>query len=186
MTASDLVKQKSPEFEGVLSHLQDELRGLRTGRASTALVEGLQVEAYGTMQNLRDMAQISVPEARQIFIQPWDKSVLKDIEKAVQASTLGINPVNDGTGIRLTMPALTEERRKELTKVVGQYAEAARISVRNVRESIIKELKKMQDSGEVSEDERFRGEEQIQKKVEEINVRIRELAEVKEQEIMTV
>ena len=177
---------KQEEFAKTIEHLKTELAGLRTGRASTSLVEMIPVEAYGTSQPIRDMAQISVPEPRQIYIQPWDKSVLRDMEKAIQISPLGVNPVNDGNGLRIVLPALTEERRKELTKVVGQYSEAARVAVRNVRESAMKEFKKLEDDGQISEDERFRGEEQLQKKVEEINRQIKEIVDAKEKEILTV
>ena len=150
------------------------------------MVEMLPIEAYGSTQPLRDLAQISVPEARQILIQPWDKSIAKDIEKAIQTSPLGVNPVNEGPVLRVTLPTLTEERRKEITKVVNQHAEGARIAVRNLRESILKEFKKQEDEGGISEDERFRGEEQLQKRVEEINKQIKDLAEAKEKEVLTV
>jgi ribosome recycling factor len=150
------------------------------------LVEMIPVEAYSTTQPLRDLAQLSVPEPRQILIQPWDKSVAKDIEKAIQQSHLGVNPTNEGNSIRVVLPELTEERRKELTKVVGQHAEQARVAVRNVRESVIKQLKKLDEEGEISEDERYRGEQQLQKKIDELNSKIKEIAEGKEKEIMTV
>ncbi len=186
MTVQEVINGKLEEFNKTIDHLKAELSGLRTGRASTALVEMIPVEAYGATQPIRDLAQINVPEPRQIYIQPWDKSVLSSMEKAVQTSSLGVNPVNDGNGLRIVLPPLTEERRKELTKVVGQHAEAARVAVRNVRESAMKEFKRLKDEDEISEDECFRGEEQLQKKVDEKNMQIREIAEAKEKEILTV
>jgi ribosome recycling factor len=186
MTIHEIIIKRQEEFNRVVDHLKGELAGLRTGRASTALVEGIQVEAYGTAQSLRDMAQISIPEPRQIYIQPWDKSVMPAMEKAIQLSPLGVNPVNDGNGLRVILPPLTEDRRRELTKVVGQHAEAARVAVRNVREAVMKDLKRQKDEGGISEDEQFRGEEHLQKKVDEINKVIKELATAKETEIMTV
>lgn len=186
MTATEVLNSKAEEFSKVIEHLKSELSGLRTGRASTALVEMLQVEAYGSVQPLRDLAQISVPESRQILIQPWDKSIASNIEKAVQTSSLGVNPVNEGAAIRITLPQLTEERRKELTKVAGQHAEAARIAVRNVREAVMKELKRLEGEDIISEDERFRGEESLQKKIDEVNKQIKDIAEAKEKEILTV
>jgi len=186
MTSQEIINKHLPEFEGALEHLRTELKGLRTGRASTALVEMLPIEAYGSTQPLRDLAQISVPEARQVLIQPWDPAVIKDIEKAIQVSPLGVNPVNEGRTLRITLPPLTEERRKELTKVVGQYAEGARIAVRNTRESIIKELKRAENDGQISEDEQFRGAEHVQKKIDELNRQIKDLADAKEKEILTV
>jgi|SRR3989344_3861066 len=186
MTSQSIIDKHSDDLEKVTEHLKTELSGIRTGRASAGLVETIQVEAYGTTQPLRDLAQISVPEPKQILIQPWDKSVAKDIEKAIQTSPLGVNPVNEGSVLRITLPPLTEERRKELTKVVGSHAEAARIALRNVREAVLKEMKKAEDDGQISEDERFRGQEHLQKKIDEINKKIKELSEAKEKEILTV
>ncbi|OGE84924.1 MAG: ribosome recycling factor [Candidatus Doudnabacteria bacterium RIFCSPHIGHO2_02_FULL_46_11] len=185
-TVQEVISSKHEDFTKSVEHFKGELSVLRTGRASTGLVDLIPIEAYGAVQPLRDLAQITVPESRQILVQPWDKSILANIEKSIQTSSLGVNPVNDGNAIRISLPALTEERRKELAKVVGQHAEAARVSVRSVRESAMKELKRLDETDEISEDERFRGEEQLQKKVDELNKQIKEIAEAKEKEIMTV
>src|SRR3989338_9296269 len=139
----DLTK-KEQEFAKAVQYFKSELKPLRTGRASTQLVEHLEVEYYGAKTPLIQIAQITVPEARSIAIQPYDKNALKDIEKAVQTSNLGINPINDGTYIRLNIPAMTEERRKELVKVVSQMTEKARVTVRSVREEIWREIQKME------------------------------------------
>src|SRR5690348_8341775 len=137
----DLITKKQPEFNKAIDHLKSELATLRTGRANTSLVEHIEVECYGAKTPLIQMAQITVPEPRMIAIQPYDKTLLKDVEKAIQASNLGINPVNDGNFVRLTIPAMTEERRKEIVKLVSQTAERTRVSVRNIREEIWKEIR---------------------------------------------
>lgn len=177
----DIISKKEPEFKKALDHLKGELSTLRTGRASAALVENLIVDFYGAPTPLMHMAQILIPEPRSIAIQPYDKNALKDIEKAVQASNLGINPVNDGLYIRLTIPQMTEERRKELVKVVGQMTEKARVSVRNVREDIWKEIQKLEQ-----EDEKQTGKEDLQKVVDKYNDEIKKLAEGKEKEVLTI
>lgn len=170
------------ELDRIVNFLQGEYARLQTGRASASLVEHLNVEAYGSMQPLKNLANISVPEARQIVIQPWDKGVMAAIEKAINTSNLGLNPLNDGLLIRLTIPQLTEERRKEMVKLVGKLAEEARISVRNVRQDAFKKIKK----DEVGEDEAKRLEAGIQGQVEKANERIDEIAKKKEEDVMKV
>jgi ribosome recycling factor len=182
----NLISQKEPDFGKALEHFQNELKALRTGRASAGLVENLSVEYYGTKTPLLSLAQIMVPEPRLIQIQPYDKSALKDIEKAIQASNIGINPVNDGSVIRLTIPSMTEERRKELKKAVSQNAEKARVSVRNIREEIVKEIQKMEKDGKISEDEKMSAKDDLQKMVDKYNEQIKEIAEAKENEVMTI
>lgn len=181
-----MISKKEPEFAKAVEHLKTELKTLRTGRASSQLVENLQVEYYGAPTALIQIAQITVPEARTITIQPYDKSALKDIEKAIQSSNLGINPVNDGAYIRLTIPAMTEERRKELVKVVSQLAEKARVAVRNIREEIWKEIQKMEKDGKISEDEKMRAKDDMQKVVDKYNDEIKKIVDTKEQEVMTI
>jgi ribosome recycling factor len=182
----DFISKKDQDFGNAVTHLKQELNTLRTGRASASLVEHLEVEYYGAKTPLLSIAQIAVPEPRQITIQPYDKNALKDIEKAVQTSNLGINPVNDGTVVRLTLPAMTEDRRKELVKVVSQMAEKARVSIRNLREDIWKDIQKMEKDGNISEDDKISGKDQLQKIVDKWNAEIKKLAEGKEQEIMTI
>lgn len=182
----DIIDNRVSEFSEAVEHFKHELSGLRTGRASASLVEHLQVEYYGAMTELLSIAQITVPEPRQIAIQPYDKNALKDIEKAVQQSNLGINPVNDGTAIRLNIPPMTEERRKEIVKVVNQMAEKARVSIRNIREDIWKEIQKMEKDGEISEDDKISGKDELQDVVDKFNAEIKKLAETKEQEVMTI
>jgi len=177
----EIITKKEPEFAKAVEHLKQELATLRTGRASAALVENIVVEFYGNPTPLMHMAQIMIPEPRQIAIQPYDKNALKDIEKAMQASNLGINPVNDGNFIRLTIPQMTEERRKELVKIVGQMAEKTRVAIRNLREDIWKEIQKTD-----KEDEKRTGKDELQKVIDRYNEEIKKLAEGKEKEVMTI
>ena len=181
-----IIEQKQTEFQKAVDHLKQELATLRTGRANAALVEHLSVEYYGSPTPLIQIAQILVPEARVIAIQPYDKSALKDIEKAVQQSNLGITPVNDGNMVRLNIPPMTEERRKELVKVVGQMSEKARVSIRNVREEVWKEIQKMETEGKISEDDKIAGKEELQEVVDKFNAEIKTMTEAKEKEVMTI
>ncbi len=182
-TFIDTAKQ---EFENVFDHLSKELHNLRSGRAQASMVEGLQVEAYGSMMELKGVASISIPDAKTIQIEPWDKNVVKDIEKAIQASGLGLNPNIAGTVIRLIMPPMTEENRKNVVKLVHQKAEQARIGIRNVRENVREEIGAEEKAKTISEDEKFRFQEQLEKLVGDYNAKIEHAAEEKEQEIMTI
>jgi ribosome recycling factor len=182
----EILDQKQTEFAKTVDHLKSELATLRTGRANSALVENLMVDYYGTPTPLIQIAQISVPEARVIAIQPYDKNALRDIEKAIQTSNIGITPANDGNFVRLNIPPMTEDRRKELVKVVGQMSEKARVSVRNIREEIWKEIQKMEKDGKISEDDKIAGKEELQKVVDKFNEEIKKIVETKEKEVMTI
>lgn len=164
-----------------LDHLHGEFSKLQTGRANAALVEGIGVEAYGQRMDLKGVASISVQDARSMVIQPWDKSVLTSIEKAIQIANIGVNPVNDGIVIRLNFPPMTEERRKQLTKVVSQLSEQAKISVRQERQKTNDIIKAIPD-----ENEKDRLLKDLQKAVDEANKKIEDSAKKKEQEVMTV
>ncbi len=168
--------------ENVLSHLRNEFSKLQTGRANPALVEHIIVEAYGQKQELRTVAGISVPDARTIQIQPWDRAILGTVESAIRAMELGINPVNDGAVIRINLPAMTEEGRKKMTKVVDQLAEEARISIRQQRQEIHDQVK----TSEKDEDVKFSLLDELQKEVEKANQMVEDLRKKKEQEVMTV
>ena len=176
-------KQK---LEKVVEYLRGEVAGLRAGRATPALVEDLEVDYYGAKPALKALAAISIPEPRTISIQPWDKTALPSIEKAIQSSSLGLNPIADRDIIRLTIPSLTEERRKELLKLLGKYLEEARIKVRVLREEMLKEIDRKEKSKEISENEKFRQRAEAQKQVDEVNKRIEELGKAKEKEVQTV
>jgi len=171
-------------MHGAVEALKHDLVGLRTGRASTALVDGIQVEVYGANMPLNQVATVSVPEARLISVQVWDRSNISPVEKAIRNANLGINPVTDGQIIRLPIPDLTEERRKELAKLVGQYAEKARIAVRNVRRDGMDHLKQDEKKHDISEDERKRLETEVQKLTDEVIKEIDDSAHAKEKEIL--
>lgn len=166
----------------VLEHFDHELAAIRTGRANPAIIEDLAVEAYGAVSPLKQLAMISAPDATSLTIEPWDKGIIKDIEKALQVSQLGLTPSNEGTRIRLRFPALTEERRGELVKMIKSKLEEAKIRVRNERVDALKRLEK----DELSEDEEAGVEKEIQKSVDEINKILIERADKKEKEIMSM
>lgn len=173
-------------MEGAVSAFQTELTGLRTGRASTSLVENLTVEAYGAPTPLNQVGSVSVPEARLIMVSIWDKSVVAAAEKAIRDSGLGLNPVTDGTTLRIPIPPLNEERRAELAKMASKYAEEARIAVRNVRRSGMEALKKAEKDGDISQDEQKSLEGDVQTLTDEYISQIDEVLKTKEEEIMQV
>ena len=174
------------EFDKTVEYLRHDISGLRTGRASTAMVEDISVEAYGTRQPLKATASINVSDAKTLVIEPWDKGLLAAVEKGIRESDLGINPVNDGRVIRLCLPELTTERRAELTKVLHQKLENARISVRKVREEAREEIKMEEEGKVIGEDEKFRLQEEIEKLVKDYNEKVKEVGEKKEAEINTI
>jgi ribosome recycling factor len=182
----DIIDSKQTAFEKALSHFTEEAGTLRTGRANPGIVEHLLVDYYNAKTPLVQIASISVPEPRQIVISPWDKGALTQVEAAIRESDLGLNPVNDGSVIRITLPALTEERRRELVKTLNSRAEEARISIRNAREDAWKEIQEAEKEGTISEDEKFRGKDDLQKVIDGFNEKLEAVRERKEGEIMTV
>ena len=171
-------------MHGAVEALKHDLGGLRTGRASVALVEPVHVDVYGSNMPLNQVATVSTPEPRMLSVQVWDRSNVSAVEKAIRNAGLGINPIVDGQVIRLPIPELTEERRKELAKLVGQYAEKARIAVRNVRRDGMEHLKADEKKHEISEDERKRLEHEVQKLTDDTIREIDEAAVTKEKEIL--
>lgn len=163
-----------------------DLAAIRAGRANPHVLDKIKVDYYGTPTPLQQVGNISVPEARMIVIQPWEKSLLKAIEKAILTSDLGINPTNDGTCIRLVFPELTEERRKELAKDVKKKGEGAKVAIRNIRRDANDTFKKMEKGGEISEDDQKSAEEKIQKLTDKMIEKVDKAVEVKTKEIMTV
>ncbi len=182
----ELIDGKRESFENAVTHFAEEATKLRTGRANPALVEHIMVDYYGTKTPLLQIASISIPEARQILIQPWDKGAMQPIETAIRDSDLGLNPGNDGQNIRIVLPALNEERRRDLVKSLGARAEEARIAIRTVREDVWKEIQDLEKEGVISEDDKFQGKDALQKVIDEYNSRIEDLRVKKEQEILTV
>ncbi len=173
-------------MQGALGVLKQELSGLRTGRASANLLEPVQVEAYGTHMPLSQVATVSVPEARLLSVQVWDRSMVHAVEKAITASNLGLNPQTEGQVIRLRIPELNEERRKELVKVAHKYAEAAKVAVRHVRRDGIDVLKKLEKDHEISKDDHERYSADIQKATDQMVQEVDQMLAHKEKEILTV
>ena len=171
-------------MQGAVDALKHDLGGLRTGRASTALLDPIQVDVYGANMPLNQVATISAPEPRLLSVQVWDRSNMSAVEKAIRNAGLGINPITDGQNIRLPIPDLTEERRKELAKLAGQYAEKARIAVRNVRRDGMDALKQDEKKHEISEDERKRAETEVQKLTDDTIKDVDAAAAAKEKEIL--
>jgi ribosome recycling factor len=181
-----VIKQTEDKMKKSLSALEEEFNTLRTGRASPALFDRIRVEYYGNPTPLNQVATISVPEARLVVIQPWDKSVIGEIEKAIQKSELSVNPSNDGKVIRINIPPLTEERRKEYVKVAKNMAEQSRVSIRNVRRDANDELKKSQKDGDISEDDLKRAEDEVQKLTDKYVEEVNTMLEAKESEILEI
>ncbi|MBR3697160.1 MAG: ribosome recycling factor [Clostridia bacterium] len=169
-----------------ISVYQENLSEVRAGRANPAILNKITVDYYGVSTPINQIAGISVPEARMIVIQPWDASILKDIEKAILASDIGLNPNNDGKVIRLNFPELTEERRKELVKDIRKMAEDAKVSIRSIRRDGMEDLKAKQKNSEITEDEKTRGEDNIQKLTDKYVAEIDKMLDNKEKEIMSI
>jgi len=189
MDVSDLKSlfdESRKRMGAVLDHLKRELAGVRTGRASTALLDGVHVDAYGSSMPLNQVAQLSVPESTLIVAQPYDPQLMGAIEKAIRSSNLGLNPSNDGKVVRIPLPALTEERRKELTKVVHKEAEAARVAVRNIRREANDHLKKLLKDKVVSEDDERHALADLQKMTDRFIAEIDKLMAQKEADLMAI
>lgn len=182
--SKELMNELNGKMSKAIDSLNYQLGGIRAGRANASLVDRVKVNYYGAETPLNQLAQITVPEARVLLISPYDKSTLQDIEKAIQKSDIGIPPANDGDVIRLIVPALTEERRKEIAKRVGEEEENAKIAIRNIRRDGMDELKKNEKNNEISEDEKRRYEDEIQKLTDKFVAKADELSREKENEIL--
>ena len=182
----EAIMDAEKRMRSAIQSLEDDLAAVRTGRASPALVERLSIEYYGSPVPLMQLASISVPEPRQLMIKPFDASSIKEIEKAILSSELGITPVNDGKVIRLNLPVLTEDRRHDLIKFVNNRLEEARVAVRNVRRDSIKDMREFEDEKLISEDDLKHGEEEIQKLTDKIIEEISEVGKKKDEEIMEI
>ncbi len=184
--SADAIKAGKDGMEKAVLHLQKEFRHVRTGRASPVLVENISVAAYGAQMPLKQCGTISVPEARQLLIKPFDASLLKEIEKAVLASDLGVNPQNDGKVIRLTFPPLTGDRRKKLAQEVKAKGEEAKVSIRNARRDAIKALEELEKDAKISEDELKRRKDEVQAQVKDAEKKVDAEVEKKTAEIMEI
>jgi len=182
----NVVKNNQVVFDKAIDFLKQDISSLRTGRATPALVEDIVVEAYGGKQPLKAVASISVADAKTINVDPWDKGLSQAVESAIRNSDLGINPVNDGKLIRLPLPELNAERRQELIKVLHKKLEHARITLRKIREDVRTEIDKLEKAKEISEDEKFNEQDELEKLVKEYNDQVKEIGEEKEKEITTI
>jgi ribosome recycling factor len=181
-----VIKECEMKMKKTIAALEKELGKVRTGRASLALLDDIRVDYYGTPSPLNQVATLSVPESRLIVIQPWDNSIIGEIEKAILKSELGMTPANDGKVIRITIPRLTEERRKELVKLVKKMGEASKVGVRNIRRDVIEELRAMEKSKAISEDELHHLQNQVQKTTDTFIENIDKVIEAKDKEIMEI
>lgn len=181
-----LKAKTTDRMQHTIDVLKKEFASVRTGRASLALLDGIKVDYYGTPTPLQQLATLSTPDSRQILIQPWEQKIIPDIEKAIMKSDLGLTPANDGKSIRLIIPQLTEERRKDLVKVVKKKAEEARVAIRNIRRDANEELKKLEKEKHLSEDDAKRAHDEIQKLTDSFIKKVDELLAHKEKEIMEV
>lgn len=183
MSIQSIVSQTRPEMERSLDHFSKELSKIRTGQASPSLVEDVMVEVYGSKMPLKQLAGISCPERNQIFIQPWDRSNLESIERALQQGTMGGSPIVEQSGIRITLPPLTEEFREKLFRVVKEKAEECRENMRRSREEAWSEIQEKTREGEIREDDKYKGKEELQKLIDEYSKKIDELIQKKKKEI---
>lgn len=180
------VDESKERLDKAIEHLKSEIKTLRTGRATPALLDGVFVDAYGTKQSLKAVASISVADAKTINVDPWDKGLMQEVELAIRNSDLGINPVNDGSLIRLPLPELTSERRADLIKLLHKKMEDARIAVRKIREELRNDIDKAEKAKEVSEDEKYTLQDELETTVKSYNEEIKKIGEAKEQDINTV
>ena len=183
---NERLKPFEEKMKKTIGNLDGELSAIRAGRANPNVLNKIMVDYYGTPTPIQQVANVSVPEARMIQIQPWEKKIIKDIEKAILMSDIGINPTNDGTVIRLVFPELTEERRKELVKDVKKKGEGAKVAIRNIRRDANDMIKKQQKANEISEDEQKDAEDEIQKLTDKFVAKVDQMVEDKSKEIMTV
>ena len=186
MTEQELLKDLQRRMDGALEVLRKEFGGLRTGRASTSLLEPVQVNAYGSVVPLNQVASVNVPEPRMISVQVWDRGVVKAVDKAIREAGLGLNPQTEGQVIRVPIPELNEDRRRELTRVAAKYAEQARVSVRNVRRDGVEALRKLEKDGDISQDEQRKLQNDVQHMTDDHIKRIDETLAQKDKEILQV
>lgn len=175
-----------PDFEKSVGILTDSLATLRVGRANPIMVENILVDVYGAQTPLKQMASITVPEARTILVAPWDKAIIKDIAKAIELANIGISPVNEGAQLRLTVPALTEESRKELVKSIGEKMEKTRIAIRQIRDKAKDNIVKQEKNKQLTEDDKYDLQKKLDELVKDYNEKIKAMGDKKEQEIMTL
>jgi ribosome recycling factor len=186
MTIDQIINSHKENFEKAMEHFHHELSSVRTGRANPALLATVMVESYGTKMPLNQVANITVSDAKTLTISPWDKGQIQEIEKGIMAANLGFTPSNDGNVVRINLPPLTEDRRREMVKLVGQIAENAKIGIRQVREDILKAVKREESEGDATKDDVAAAQKDVQEIVDDYNNQIKTIAADKETELMTV
>lgn len=186
MKTNQYIDKHKDKFDKSIEHLKQELKQIRTGRASGSLVENILVDVYGVKTPMVQLATITAPDPKSILIDPWDKNILKEVEKAIVEANIGLNPVNEGKAVRIVIPPLTEESRKELLKVLHDRLEKARIAVRGIRDDIREEIIQAEKEKEISEDQKYSFQEDLDEITKEINEQIKNIGEDKEKDIMTV
>lgn len=184
MPVQDIINETRKQMEQSLEHYKNQITKIRTGRASTSLLDGVYVDYYGSSTPLNQIANVSTPDARTIMISPYDKSMLQSIEKAIQSADLGFNPQNDGNILRVPVPPLTEERRKEFVKLSKKYAEEGKVAIRNIRRDSMEELKKEEKNKVITEDEQKKGSDQLQKITDDFIARLDKIVADKEKELL--
>ena len=182
----ECINKIKPQLEKTVEYLKKELISLQVGRATPSLLENLEVEAYGQKMALKDLAAIQIPEPRSIIVRPWDKGVVQNIESAIRKSNLGLSPIAEEDFIRLAIPPLSEERRKEIVKILQEKVEECRISIRRQREDVWREIQNLERSKEISEDDKFKAKDELQKMIDEYNKKVEEMKSKKESEIMII
>ncbi len=180
------ITKKQGEFEKVIAFFQHEISSVRTGRANPNLLEGVQVEAYGVKTPINGVASITVPDAQSILLAPWDRSIVKELEKAIIGADLGVSVTNEGDKVRLVVPKMTEENRKELVKKINEKQEAARVKIRQVRDEIKQDIEKAEKDKEIAEDDKFRFIKELDEEVAKRNDELKEIRDKKEKDIMTI
>ncbi|OQA53007.1 MAG: Ribosome-recycling factor [candidate division WS2 bacterium ADurb.Bin280] len=181
-----MLDELKKKFEHIIERLSEDIATVRTGRSSSSLVDNISVTYYGSTMPLKQMAQVTTPDPSSIVIQPWDKGALNDIELAIRNSDLGLSPTNDGSFIRISLPPLTEERRNELIRNVSKKGEEGRIALRNIRGEVWDQIKKMEKKSEITQDDRYKAEEELNKIIDEYNRKIEAMIESKEKELKTI
>jgi ribosome recycling factor len=183
---NDYISSKAEDFESAIEHFKTDIKTLRTGRATPSLLEGVQVEAYGTVSPLKALANINVDDARTLVVAPWDKSSVRNVEKAIEDADLGVNVSNEGEKIRVSIPEMTEEKRKEMVRKLNEKLEKARISIRHIREEIKTSIEEAEKSKEITEDEKFRYIKELDEEVDKKNNQLKEIRDKKEEDVMKV
>jgi ribosome recycling factor len=183
---NEFIQKHEADFVGAIEHYKKELAGLRAGRANSAMVENLLVDCYGVKTPLKQVGSIAIPEPRCLTIEPWDKSLLKEIEKAIAFANLGLSISAEAALVRVTVPQMTEESRKDLIKIMSEKLEVAKVSVRGIREKVKEEIIEALKNSDITEDDRYQYADELDKKVAELNKNLQNITEEKEKEIMTV